>query len=139
MSKCKIFSNSLIQGTLFDNALDVRMSFRGILSKALSQHSQSRWHIAAEVSRLSGHELSKDMLDKVCSSNFDYGLRAEDLPAVLCVIQNLDPVRGLLLPLGCEVVDPREGKFIRLAWLERKGAKLQAEIQRIRHELKENK
>jgi hypothetical protein len=138
----KKFFNSHIsrQETLFDHsledsALDVRMPFRDALSKALKQFNQSRWQVAAEVSRLSGHELSKFMLDRCTSNDFNYGLRAEDLPAILYVIQNLEPVKTLLAPLGCDILSPDENKIIHLAKLEQKNTRLQAEIARLKNEL----
>ncbi len=122
------------QGSLFDNgladgALDVRMAFRDCLSKELSRSKLSRWQAAAEISRLSGREISKDMLDKCTSGNFDYGLRAEDLTAVICVLQTLNPV-------GCEAADPTESELVKLARLEQRNADLGAEIAALRAKLR---
>jgi len=126
---------SLFDTEIVEGALDVSMAFRGALSKAISQCKESRWQIAAKISELTNRNISKDMLDKYTSSNLDYGLRAEDLTAFCAVTKSLEPFRVLLDPLDCEVADPRESKFVRLARLEQENAKLQAEIQRLRYEL----
>lgn len=121
-----------------DGALDVRLPFRASISRALGRLSKSaisRWHIAAETSRLNGRELSKDILDKCTSSNLDYGLRAEDLPGLFYVLQDLEPLRVLLSSIGCEVIDEKESEFVRLARLERENAELQGEITRLRSKL----
>jgi hypothetical protein len=142
MFKCKKHSNSPIsrQEVLFDNsledgALDVRMPFRDALSKALRQFNQSRWQVVAETSRLSGHELSKFILDRCTSNDFSYGVRAEDLPAILYVLQNLEPAKILFAPLGCDIISPDENKIVRLAKLEQKNARLQSEILLLKNEL----
>ncbi len=125
----------LFDESLSDGALDVRMAFRDTVSRVITRSGMDRWRIAGEISRLSGHELSKDMLDKCTSSNFDYGLRAESLPALMRVLQSLDPVRVLLNPLGCEAADPTETEFVRLARLEKKHAELFEELATLRAKL----
>jgi len=142
MSNCKkkLHTEMSDQGRLFDSeiiegALDVSLSFRGALSKAISRCKDSRWQIAAKISELTNRNISKDMLDKYTSSNLDYALRAEDLTAFCAVTKSLEPFRVLLEPLGCEVVDPKESKYVRLVRLERENARLQQEIERLRYEL----
>ncbi len=126
--------------TLFDEgmsegALDVRMLFRDTLTREILKSRLDRWRFAADVSRLSRHELSKDMLDKCTSSNFDYGLRAESLPAVLYVLQSLEPARALLASIGSEVIAPEESEFVRLLRLERESTRLNDQISGLRAKL----
>ncbi len=142
MSKLKKNCSSHMSGerTLFDEgmsdgALDVRMLFRDTISKEIGKSRLSRWQFAAEVSRLSGHELSKDMLDKCTSSNFDYGLRAESLPAILCVLQSLEPARALLAAIGSDVVAPDEGDYLKLMRLEKESARLNDQMSSLRAKL----
>ena len=128
------------QGCLFDQeitegALDVSLDFRHKLSTAISRCKQSRWQIAALMSELTRRNITKDMLDKYTSSNLDYALRAEDLPAVLFITRTFEPARALIEPVGGEVIDPHESKLVKLARLERDNQKLQSEITRLRHEL----
>lgn len=119
---------------LQDGALDVRLAFRGELSKALRRHKLSRWQVAGEASRLGGREIGKDALDKCCASDFAWGLRAEDLPSLLCILQDLTPLRVLLAPLGVEVLTPNEARTFRLAQLLQEKARVEAEIERLSHQ-----
>ncbi len=118
-----------------DGGLDVRMIFRDTITREISKSRLSRWQFAAEVSRLSGHELSKDMLDKCTSGNFDYGLRAESLPAVLYVLQSLEPARALLAAIESDVIAPEESEFVKLLRLERQKATLDDQISGLRAKL----
>jgi hypothetical protein len=142
MSKMKKDWNigSSDQGRLFDSeivegALDVSMAFRASLTKHITKSKKSRWQIAAMISELSGHNISKDMLDKYTSGNLDYGLRAEALPATLMSVGSLEPGRILFEPLSCDLVDPLESELVRLARLEQENSKLQGEIAALRHKL----
>ena len=121
------------QGSLFDTeikegALDMSMSFRDALSKALSTCKDSRYQVAAKIAELTRHQISKDMLDKYTSSNPDYGFRAEDLTAFCAVTGSLEPFRILLEPLACEVVDPKDSEYVRLAKLNQQKTRLLTEI-----------
>lgn len=139
MSKSKNVLQSFLseQGNLFDSkiiegSLDLSLIFRDSLSKALRGSKDSRWQIAAKISELTGHNITKDMLDKYTSSNLDYGFRAEDLTAFCAVTGSIDPVRVLLEPLGCDVLTPDDAGYVRLAKLERENVKLIGEISRLR-------
>jgi len=128
------------QDGLFDNApvegaLDVSLAFRDALSKALGRCKESRWQVAARISELTGRNISKDMLDKYTSSNLDYALRAEDLPAVLYVTQSLEPIRALLVPVGADAVDPKESKLVKLARMEQEKSRIDADMTQLKHEL----
>ncbi len=142
MSKKRKDLNGLLsnQGCLFDTeivegALDVSMAFRDSLTQALRKHNEGRWQVAAKVSELVGRSISKDMLDKYTSSNPEYGMRAEDLPAFCAVTRSIEPFRTLLDPLNHEVISPEEGDFVRLARIERKVAELSGEAAKIRSRL----
>lgn len=126
---------NLFDEGMSDGALDVRMRFRDTLSKEISRSGLTRWQCAAEVSRLSGHELTKDMLDKCTSGNFDYGLRAEALPAFLYTLQSLEPVKAMLAAIGSEVIPPEESEFVRLLRLERESARIDDQISGLRAKL----
>lgn len=124
------------QAALFDNSfpdgsLDVRLAFRDTLSKALRRHKSSRWHVAGEASRLGGREIGKDALDKYVASDFAWGLRAEDLPSIICVLQDIEPLRVLLAPLGIEVLTPDQVRTYKLAELLQRKAAIDAEIARL--------
>lgn len=128
------------QGTLFDSpivegGLDMSLTLRDALSKALAQCKDSRWQAAATISELTGRTLSKDMLDKYTSSNLEYGFRAEELTAFCAVTGSLEPFRVLLSPLSCDVCDPDDTKLVRLARLNRQKTVLLTEIARLEADL----
>jgi len=129
-AQCSLFESPIVEG-----ALDVSLAFRDALSKALSRCKLSRWQVAAMMSELTRRNISKDMLDKYTSHNLDFGLRAEVLPALLYIVQSLDPARTLLSPVGGEVIDPGESKYVKLARLEQENQRLQNEMSKLRHEL----
>lgn len=117
---------------LSEGDLDVSMAFRDSLTKALRKTDISRHFIAAKVSELTGHTISKDMLDKYTSSNTDYGLRAEDLPAFCIATGSADPFRALLIPISYDIVSPEEGDYLKIARLEKQRAELESEISRLK-------
>jgi hypothetical protein len=135
--KKDLYNIQSAQKTLFDakiteGLLDVSMVFRDCLSKIMRQHNDSRWQVAAKISELSNHSISKDILDKYTSSNQDYGLRAEDLPAFCAATGSIEPVKILMAPIGVEVITSEEGEFVKIARLERTRSDLDAEIARLK-------
>jgi hypothetical protein len=139
-SKKKLNILPSAQGSLFDTpvsegALDVSLAFRDALSKSLSRCKDSRYQVAAKISELTKRNISKDMLDKYTSSNQDYGFRAEDLTAFCAVTGSLEPIRVLLEPIDCDVVDPNDSKYVRLAKLTQEKGRLLTEIARLEAEL----
>ena len=121
------------QGSLFDTpvsegALDVSLSFRDALSKSLSRCKDSRYQVAAKISELTKHNISKDMLDKYTSSNIDYGFRAEDLTAFCAVTGSLESIRVLLGPISCDVVNPEDSEYVKLAKKNQEKSRLLKEI-----------
>ena len=122
------------QQALFDTGMeegtfDISLGFRQCLSRSISACGKDRYHITAEVSRLTRSNFSKDMLDKYTSSDTSYGIRAEFLTAICHVIGSMEPFHYLLEPLGAEVVTAGDMKFLKLARLEEQRRKLEHEIQ----------
>ncbi len=125
------------QGDLFDTimpegSLDVSLSFRDCLTKAFTRCKESRFVIAARISELSGKEISKDILDKCTSSNLDYGLRAEHVPAACYIAKTVDPIRILAAAVAGEVVTSDEADYVRLGRLLQEDQQRQIEIARLR-------
>jgi hypothetical protein len=120
---------------IVEGCLDVSGPFRHELAKALRNCPESRFIVAARISELSGKELSKDMLDKATSSNLDYGLRAEQLPALCHLIGSLTPFQALLDPLGAFVVGPDEADHLHLARLIEERQERENEISRLSKKL----
>jgi len=126
----ELFATDLSEGSL-----DVSLAFRGALSKAFSRCKQSRYQIAGLLSEATRRNISKDSLDKFCSSNLDYALRAEDLPAVIAVTQDIGFTQVLLNPVGCEILLPEDSKFVKLARLTQKKKEILSEIARLEAQL----
>ncbi len=136
--KGKKATGAAIQEGLFDSglaegALDISLGLRQCLSRAISGSGRDRYHIAAEISRLTRTNFSKDMLDKYTSSNLEYGIRAEILTAFCHVTGNLEPFRYLLEPLGSDVLNPEDRDLIELARLQEQERIIQGKIMSIRH------
>lgn len=128
------------QGSLFDvpiseGSLDVALSFRAALSRVFSKCRDSRYQLAGKLSELTRRNISKDSLDKYTSSNLDYALRAEDLPATIAVTGSLEHIQVLLDPVGCSVVTPDDNKLLKLARLTQQRNHLSLEIARLETEL----
>ena len=137
----KILHNSLSdQGNLFDipvaeGILDVSLSFRSALSRAFSRCRDSRYQLAGKLSEFTKRNISKDSLDKFVSSNLDYALRAEDLPATIAVTGSLEHIQVLLDPVGCSVVTPEDNTLLKLARLTQQRNHLSVEIARLETQL----
>jgi hypothetical protein len=141
MSKSKkvLHSGLSNQGGLFDTeivegALDVDFALRDALTKALSACRESRYQVAAKISELTRHNVSKDMLDKYTSSNPDYDLKAKDLAAFCAVTGSLEPIKAILGPLGCDVATPEDNKLLRLAKKTQELRRMMAEIESLEKE-----
>ena len=139
-SKKNLHSPISNQEPLFDiplaeGSLDVSLSFRAALSKVFSRCRDSRWGVASKLSEFVGRNISKDMLDKYCSNNLAFALRAEDLPATIAVSRSLEHIQVLLDPVGCSVVTPEDDKLLKLARLTQQKNHIALEIARLEIEL----
>lgn len=124
------------QTCLFDTEVseglfDISLGFRQCLSRSIRDCGKDRYHIAAEMSRLTSSSVSKEMLDKYTGSDTAYGMRAEVLPAICHSIGSLDPFRYLLEPLGSDVLNPEDRDLVQLARLQEQKQKLEIEIARL--------
>jgi hypothetical protein len=137
----KTLHNSLSsQGNLFDiplveGSLDISLSFRAALSRVFGKCKDSRYQLAAKLSEYTRRNISKDSLDKYVSSNLDYALRAEDLPATIAVTGSLEHIQVLLDPVSCSVVTPEDNKLLKLARLTQQRNRLSVEIARLENEI----
>ena len=126
------------QGNLFDTqdgSMDTRLAFRDALSKAIRKSKYSRWQLAAEISRLANRDISKNLIDKYTSNDFGYSFKTEDLPAVLYVVGDVEPLRALISPLDIEVLNAKDAKIFRLQKLLHKKENLDKEIDILSKEL----
>lgn len=139
MSKQKAKTDSFLSGqeSLFDagldeGSLDLILGLKQLMSRMISTSGKDRYTITAEISRLTRRDLSRDILDKITSSNPDYRPDAVMLTAFCHVARSLEPFHYLLEPLGAEVVTEGDMKFLKLARLEEQKRILDAEIMRVR-------
>lgn len=122
-----LFDTSLAEGTF-----DISLGFRQTLSRAIHNCGKDRFHVAAEVARLTSSNFSKDMLDKYTSSAPEYGIRAEVLTALCHVIGSMEPFRYLLEPLDADVLNPEDKDLVRLARLTEQRLTIDNEINQLR-------
>lgn len=139
MSKAKrgIEKGSSSQGTLFDSglsegSLDIVLGLKQLMTLLIRGCGKDRYIITAEISRLTLRDLSKEMLDKITSSDPAYRPDAVMLTAFCQVVGSLEPFSYLLDPLGAEVVTASDMKFLKLARLEEQRRQIEAQIMQVR-------
>lgn len=125
------------QGSLFDSglsegSLDIILGLKQLMSRLISTCGKDRYIIAAEISRLTLRDLSKEMLDKITSSDPAYRPDAVMLTAFCQVVGSMEPFHYLLEPLGAEVVTAGDMKFLKLARLQEQQRQLEQEIMKVR-------
>lgn len=125
------------QGSLFDSglsegSLDIILGLKQLMSRLIAACGKDRYIIAAEISRLTLRDLSKEMLDKITSSDVAYRPDAVMLVAFCQVAGSLEPFHYLLQPVGAEVVTAADMKFLKLARLEEQKRQLEQEIMKVR-------
>lgn len=136
MSKTKRKIDSVIskQRSLFDielaeGSMDISLGFKQLLSSELKD--MDRWAIAAQISKITGVEISKETLDKRLSSDPGYQMYAIHVTALSAIVDTLKPFRFLLEPIGSDVLDPADRDLIELARIQEKMKELEAEKLRI--------
>lgn len=132
----KIDRSASAQQGLFDSglsegSLDIILGLKQLMSRLIAACGKDRYIIAAEISRLTLRDLSKDMLDKITSSDAAYRPDAVMLLAFCHVVGSLEPFRYLLEPLGSDVLNPEDRDLIELARIQEQMKHLEAEKMRI--------
>jgi hypothetical protein len=121
---------ALIDTGLAEGALDIGLGLKQLLSRQLQ--GLDRWIIAAQISKSTGIEISKDTLDKRLSSDPAYQMYAVHMTAVSQMIGNLKPFQYLLEPLGSDVLNPEDKDLIELARLQEQAKVIETKILTIR-------
>ena len=138
MEKREIKTDSSIsnQGCLFDNlpegAFDVLLGLKQLMSRLISASGKDRYTISSEISRLTLRNLSKDVLDKLTSSDTNYRPDAVTLLAFCHVVGNLEPFSYLLSSLGCDVLTGKDKDLVELGRLQEKRLEIETKIAQIR-------
>ena len=116
---------ALIDTDLPEGSLDISLGIKQTLSRSLQGYD--RWLIAAHISRATGKDLSKDMLDKVLSSDAGYQPSFLVVTAIAAITADLETFRYGLEQLGSDVLDPADRDLIELARIQEKMKVLDAE------------
>jgi len=105
--------------------LDLDVPLRAALSDALKHCDKDRWQVAAEMSRLTGREISKYMLDAYTAESrtdhnfpFRYAAAFEVVTGSYCLTQLLAQARG------CQVLVEEEALLAELGRIEQMEAEL---------------
>jgi len=105
--------------------LDLDVPLREALSDALKHCDKDRWQVAAEMSRLTGREISKYMLDAYTAESrtdhnfpFRYAAAFEVVTGSYCLAQLLAQARG------CQVLVGEEALLAELGRIEQMEAEL---------------
>ncbi|HEX9080261.1 MAG TPA: hypothetical protein VF795_11780 [Desulfuromonadaceae bacterium] len=121
---------ALFDTTLPEGSLDISLGLKQLLSRQL--HGYDRYMVAAIISRATCKDLSKEMLDKILSSDVAYQPSALQTTAISALTHNLKPFQYLLEPLGSDVLDPADRDLIELARLQEEHKKIETRMMEIR-------
>ena len=121
----------LFDTTLAEGSLDMLLGLKQLLSREMN--GSDRYLIAAQISRLTGRDLSKEMLDKYVSSDTSYRPPADMLVAFCHIIGSQKVFGYLLEPLGSDVLYPEDRDLVQLGRLQEQQREIETQIQNIRH------
>lgn len=123
------------QQGLFDSgpaegSLDIILGLKQLLSRLLKGYD--RYLVAAQISKATLKEISKDTLDKVLSSDPAYQPTAVAIVAICKITGSLEPFKYLLEPLDSDVLDPEDRDLIELARLQEQERLIKSKMDAIR-------
>ena len=122
--------HGLFDTTLAEGSLDMLLGLKQLMSKEMN--GADRYLISSQISRLTGRDLSKEMLDKYVASDAAYRPPADMLVAFCHVVGSARVFRYLLEPLGRDVLEPEDKDLIDLARLQEKHREIEAQMLEIR-------
>ncbi|MDK9716705.1 MAG: hypothetical protein OEL57_02215 [Trichlorobacter sp.] len=124
------------QASLFDTGvsegqLDILLGVKQLMSRQISASGMDRYDIAAQISRLTRRDCTKDMLDKYTSSNLEYEPGILRFAAFCVATHSLEPINYVLEPVGSAVINPSDRDLLRLAQLAEQKRTIELEMQSI--------
>lgn len=124
------------QASLFDTGvsegqLDILLGVKQLMSRQISTSGMDRYDIAAQISRLTRRDCTKDMLDKYTSSNLEYEPGILRFTAFCVATGGLEPMNYVLDPVGSAVINPSDRDLLRLAQLAEQKRTIELEMQSI--------
>ena len=120
----------LFDTDLAEGGLDIVLGLKQLLSRLLQGFD--RYLVAAQISKATLKDISKDSLDKLLSSNPDYQPSAVQVVAICKIVDSLEPFRYLLDPLDSDVLNPEDRDLIELARLQEQERVIKAKMDQIR-------
>lgn len=121
---------ALFDTDLAEGSLDIVLGLKQLLSRLLQGYD--RYLVAAQISKATLKDISKDSLDKLLSSNPDYQPSAVQVVAIAKIVDSLEPFRYLLDPLDSDVLNPDDRDLIELARLQEQERIIKAKMDQIR-------
>ncbi|AXV78917.1 MULTISPECIES: hypothetical protein [Ralstonia solanacearum species complex] len=101
-------------------ALDMCLAIREALVDTLAGASMAgmdRHDVAAQISRLSSHDMSKNMLDQYCAPSSDKRFPADAIPALIVATGNYKMLEAIATACGCKVYRGEEAHLAELGAL----------------------
>lgn len=119
----------LFDTDLAEGSLDIVLGLKQLLSRLLQGYD--RYLVAAQISKATLKDISKDSLDKLLSSNPDYQPSAVQVVAICQIANSLDPFKYLLEPLDADVLHPEDKDLVELARLQEQERTIKTRISTI--------
>jgi hypothetical protein len=126
---------------LSDGELAAGLLLKSALNKSLyvwlrTSPTNSRYTVAAELSRLTGRDIIKNTIDQdVAESKEEYRLPAELLAAWCFITRSFEPITIFTAPFGYHLLSPEEWDRIELARLLEEQARIEGKIQKAKARL----
>lgn len=120
---------ALFDTGLAEGSLDIVLGLKQLLSRLLQGYD--RYLVAAQISKATLKDISKDSLDKLLSSNPDYQPSAVQVVAISIIVNSFEPLQYLADPLGGYVLPPEDGDLVEMARLQEERRKIDQRLQQI--------
>lgn len=130
----KVDSSMSKQQALFDTdlaegSLDIVLGLKQLLSRLLQGYD--RYLVAAQISKATLKDISKDSLDKLLSSNPDYQPSAVQVVAISMIVGSFEPIQYMADPMQGYVLPPEDGDLVEMARLQEERRKIDQRLQQI--------
>lgn len=120
------------------SALDVSTTSRELLADVLAAvkaRGRDRHAIAAEISRLTGRDITKNMLDRYCATAEEWRFPLEALPAFVQATGDLRLLEFIAEACGCRVMRGEEALLAEIGALMMEERAAKSRLERIRRAL----
>ncbi len=133
--KASVDSSISKQQALFDTgpaegSLDIVLGLKQLLSRMLKGYD--RYLVAAQISKATLKEISKDSLDKILSSDPAYQPSFVQVVAICSIVgNNLEPFKYGMEPLGGDVLYPEDRDLVEMVRLQEQERVIKARMAEI--------